>query len=615
MPRRLAARRPTAHYATLAVLFVVAVAYQLRALEYRFPRWFRVSHVAWPFLLDAEDQPHFFLQYVRPNAQQAGLRDGDTLLAVNGRPVTGRAVLADALATARQGDVMKVMTLSKGTGTGLAERTVSVRLVSPTEPDSPVGVLLIVIMPALCLALGFWVAAVRPRDVRAWLLLALMLSLASFFNSFPEFWGPKARLLGTLYYSFQQNSWLGWLFLLGVYFPEPFPAGARWRWWKWLQWVALPAWMVLVTAYVAAAVGELHSVAAVIRINRFIGRMHGPEVILGACLVGGFLACTVAKYRLAPSADSKRRLRVLYAGAGVSLLPLTVLSTIAQLHHVSPEQYFPLWLMIVAYVCFSLLPVTLAYVIVVQRAMDVRLVIRQGLKYSVAKNTVNALKTALAAVIGAGLYYSIYDWSRGRNSLFPYLTLAIGVALFAGLNPLLESLGAWTDRRFFRDAYNAEQILGELAEKVRTIVETESLLETVTQRIADALHVPRLAVLLDGSAPYQPAYALGFGNLPDVAFPEGGATVQALKKEKQPLRIYFDDPNSWVYHSSEVSDSEREMLMHLRAELLLPFAVKDRLIGFMSLGPKLSEAPYSGSDVRLLTSVATQAALALRSPG
>ena len=47
------------------------------------------------------------------------------------------------------------------------------------------------------------------------------------------------------------------------------------------------------------------------------------------------------------------------------------------------------------------------------------------------------------------------------------------------------------------------------------------------------------------------------------------------------------------------------------SELLLPLAVRDKLLGFISLGPKKSEEPYTGSDVRLLKSVAAQTGLAL----
>jgi sigma-B regulation protein RsbU (phosphoserine phosphatase) len=39
---------------------------------------------------------------------------------------------------------------------------------------------------------------------------------------------------------------------------------------------------------------------------------------------------------------------------------------------------------------------------------------------------------------------------------------------------------------------------------------------------------------------------------------------------------------------------------------LLPLSTRDKLLGFISLGPKLSDEPYSRTDVRLLKSVAAQ---------
>ena len=56
---------------------------------------------------------------------------------------------------------------------------------------------------------------------------------------------------------------------------------------------------------------------------------------------------------------------------------------------------------------------------------------------------------------------------------------------------------------------------------------------------------------------------------------------------------------------------DRDSLRALKTQLLLPLAVKKRLLGFVSLGAKQSEEPFSGTDVRLLESVATQTALAL----
>src|SRR5207302_6486951 len=169
----------------------------------------------------------------------------------------------------------------------------------------------------------------------------------------------------------------------------------------------------------------------------------------------------------------------------------------------------------------------------------------------------------------------------------------------------------WTDHHFFRDAYNAEQILSELSETVRGFVESRPLLETVAQTIAESLHVSRIAVMLGGAGPYRPAYAMGYAQNPDVAFSPNAGTVNQLRKERQPERIYLNDPDSWVNRDEQISSQERSNLAQLEAELLLPLAARDHLLGFISLGQKRSEEPYSGNDLRLLQSVASQTGLAL----
>jgi len=265
------------------------------------------------------------------------------------------------------------------------------------------------------------------------------------------------------------------------------------------------------------------------------------------------------------------------------------------------EQFFPPWLFLTAYVTLCFLPLTLAYVIVVQRAMDVRVVVRQGLQYALARGGILVLRFAIAAV----LFYVVYSLVRhvGGGTLSSYSVIAVGLALLFGLRRLSERLMRWTDRRFFRDAYRAEQILADLSENLRGIVETHSLLQTISERIAASLHVPQVAVLI-GSGPYQPAYAVGYPSTLEVTFPEDSGTVRRLREEREPERVYLDDPNSWVYRAPRVSEDERAKLAALRAELLLPVSVKDKLLGFISLSQKRSEEPYSGTDLRLLKSVA-----------
>lgn len=602
-------RSAPALYTVLAALFVIAVAYQVRALEQAFPQWFGVTFVQWPFYLDAEDQPHFVMQFVQSNARAAGLRDDDISIFINGISVSGRSIYSDILARSHPGDFLDVTYRRNGQR---LDRHARVSLEKVKGDLSLVGVLFYAALPAFCLTLGFWVVAVRIRDVRAWLLLGVLLSIATFFNSFPEFWSPPFRLPGTIYYQIQRDSWFGWLFLLGIYFPEPFPKTLRWQWWKWLAWIIVPLWVLIAAGDVVSFTLELYSIQAALPINQLIARTQVLSQIWFSLLVLGFLAFIAVKYRVASSLDAKRRLRVLYAGMAVSLLPFFLDFTIRRVKGVT-EDYFPYWLKITVYILFLLLPVTLAYVIVVQRALDIRVVLRQGLQYTLARRGVLILQILLSAALFVAL--TILMTSRSMNPLGTVAALAVGFWGIFLLHGATQRLAVWVDRRFFRDAYNAEQILNDLAEKVRTIVEIQPLLETVAQRIADSLHVKQIAVLLDRDGLYRPAHAVGVDALPELAFSSNAATVQVLKTEKEPTRVYFDDPDSWIYKTSEqgtaMSNEERDQLAALHSELLLPFSVKDDLLGFISLGQKLSEAPYSGNDLRLLSSVATQTALAL----
>jgi sigma-B regulation protein RsbU (phosphoserine phosphatase) len=189
--------------------------------------------------------------------------------------------------------------------------------------------------------------------------------------------------------------------------------------------------------------------------------------------------------------------------------------------------------------------------------------------------------------------------------------ILIGIILVLRIRKFADQLRAWLDRRFFREAYDAEQVLSELGEQVRTMVEPKSLLETVAARISQTLHVPQVAVLLGGDGLYRPAYAMGYGDLSGVTFPAVAATTKLLQKQKEPARVYLNDHDSWLYRDTDITDEERSKLARLQSELLLPLAVRDKLLGFISLGPKQSEEPYTGSDVRLLKSVAAQTGLAL----
>lgn len=591
-------------YTLLGAIALASVLFHFRSVEQIFPQWFGIERADWPFLLEAEDKPFYLLQILQDDAQKAGLKAGDQLMAINGASIQSVSAFADLLLKSKPGSAWRVSYQRQPQSNG---RTATIRLQRAKTQNDPIVIILYLVMPAFCLALGFWVVFVRLHDVRAWLLLGFLLSAATAFDSFPYLWEPGLRLFGSLYRRFFDSGGFACLFLLGLYFPEPFPRVARWPWWRWLAFVVMPLWAIFFLADVIGFITKLYSVRAAIPFNIFLAGTKLSSHVIYVVLAVSFLACIGAKYSMASSQDMKRRVRVLFAGTALGLLPLIIFFTIQQLRGVT-EEFFPGWFRLTIFLSFLLLPITFAYVIVVQRALDVRVVLRQGLQYTLASRGIIILQLVLSIALFSFVWALVT--SRSVSSLVIVSTIALGVAGLLLLQGGRKRLAVWIDRRFFRDAYNAEQILNDLSDQVRTMVEIKPLLEVVAGRIAGSLHIKELAVLLRENEMYRPCYAVGFDCLPEVTLPADAATVQLLRNERQPTRVYVDDPGSWL-NQPGVQQQEQQQVASLKPELLLPLSAKDELLGFMSLGQKLSEAPFSNTDLRLLRSVATQTGLAL----
>ena len=602
MPTKL----PIFRYCVLAFLFAITVAYEVPYLH----DILQDQNRSVPFfnIEEATDR----VGIVTAEAAKTGIRKGDEVLSIDGQSYRGASDWARPFAhTPDGGHITVVVRSSDPAHPGEHTIVLPVRTVRE-DPWRVAGELaLYFVLPGICILLGFWVALQRVRDPMAWLLLALMLTFPHIFESYKaEAWPPGWREAAMFYHATLGSMLPPTMFLFGRFFPEPFGRDSfRDKLWRFMQWTMAVPFTIFALIGAVETVIELSSFREASVIEGATHPLNGVMQVFAYLLIGSFFAATGTKYGASHSPDAQRRLRILYWGSTAAWTPGLILTVYALVQGKSIADIFPQWVILAALVPLTLFPITLAYVIVVQKAMDVRVALRQGLQYTLARNGVRVLQALLVTAVVATAIAMAEDISHNR----PRKITVIGVGLFAALTirRLGERVRTWVDRRFFREAYNAEQVLTELSEQVRAMVEPKSLLETVAARISETLHVPQVAVLLGGAGPYRPTYSIGYGDLSGMAFPPGTGTVKVLQAEKEPARVYLNDRESWLYRDDAVTDEERHKLAVLHSELLLPLAVRDKLLGFISLGPKKSEEPYTGSDVRLLKSVAAQTGLAL----
>ncbi len=590
MQPRSAARPRLAALAVLATLvFTLQIRFDVdifNDLRGRYPRAPFTLGAPWPTLARLQDE-----------ARAAGLQSGDRLVAVEGQAVNGMADLMGPVRRKHAGDTVSMTVARNG-----EERAFTLRL-GTHRPATPAliwvfGAVVWGLMPLLCLGLGFSVAALRPRDPRAWLLLALMLccsQLAAAGNVSPHGWPPYLRIPAVLFQTPAQLAWSVGMMLFGLYFPERWTLDQRFPWAKWILLGPLAVDTALRTAL---ALGVSENCRAVASLASALPGLRGVRDIVVVAAVSVFFIALSHRLRdPATPPDSRRRLRLLFWGSTASLTPLFLLF-LASVTGLRPLR--DSWELLLAVLALFLFPLTMTYVVLVQRALDVGVVVRQGMQYALARGGVRALQVVLTGGILLVVGWMAADPSTRRAQKMQFI--CFGVMVIFLIRRFAERIRLWVDRKFFREACNAEQMLSELGEEVHAIVETEPLLKMVAHRVAESLHIERLAMLVGGEGVFRPAYALGYAEPPDALFPSGGGAVEELRRRKAPLPVQPGDESSWL-HAAGVTPEERAQLARLESQLLLPLAGRRELLGFVSLGPKRSEAPYSSTDIRLLRSM------------
>jgi len=589
-------------YWLLAAYILASMTFYCAGVAKFLDGYFNPNHHAHaPFEFDTDS---LAVTSVRPEAKAVGLTTGDVITSLNGAPYSGQAQWLRIVRSAYPGDDLAVGVRKPNGRSTSVVIPLNDKTASPTRTREWVSYLLVICLPTLlCLLIGYWVAFARPHDPNAWLiLLVLSLPEALFFQ--PDWWPmPWLAFVGVWYMTLQIVGPLS-LLLIGIYFPE------RWRLdlkLPWAKWFLLVPPMAALGVILWLEAGQAFHPAWNhwgLRLDPWIGWIVNPINLICALL---YWAAIFDKLRSASSSDARRRMQVLCAGSVVGLGSVLIIFVLLPHLHVNPSRHD--WLWITGVVLFLFFPFALAYVVVVQRAMDVRILLRMGTKYALARATLAVVRTGVLT----GLFVLLITALRAP-SLTP--RSAVEIAVLAGLllrSRFTKNLSSWLDRKFFREAYNSEQLLAELSHRVRKYNESGPMLEMVLKSLAETLHIDKIAVLLRGGKTFQLQQAIGIpmnglSENGSVQLPMNSTTVRNLMRINTPVQLYRENPDGWLLLASS---SERELLDSMSTELLLPLPGRDQLMGLMTLGPKRSEEPYTPTDLRLLESVATQTGLAL----
>ncbi|MFN2455422.1 MAG: GAF domain-containing SpoIIE family protein phosphatase [Pyrinomonadaceae bacterium] len=547
----------------------------------------------------------------------AALHNDDEVIAFNGQPVTNSiAPINKYFSVAELGEYHMTVRREGGATQELTLRTLPLPFVGR------IGfVLSVIIIPVVFLFTGFALFVLKPYDKQA-LLLALLFAMYTLINSsgftIAPLWLKTLFAVAYLTACFAPPIFLHFTQI----FPDPSPLVRRFpRLEFWLYLPTLLLFLPLLTVFYALRLFAPERVAGL-----ELPRLSLAITIVSMLYISGGIFSLFNSYRRA-NYLSRRKLRVILAGTVASFTPPLIYFLASFVLDKRTLTAFGGWPQIVIGCAILLLPVSFAYAILRHKVIPVSLILRRSVRYLLVSRGSVVLEVAVVSLALVFFLHNFFKYFRLSG-----LTIGIVSAVFAIIVWNLTAafnhhiIKPVIDRRFFRQAYDAHAILSGLSQAVRTVTNTNQLLELVIIELQQALHTENVTIFLRDettndyvcalSSEYQADIHASVASHPPFVLPHNGLTLQHLRGASQPLHVDFTDPNSWVQEELATTQNEnyargRETLLRIHTTLLLPLETKDRMLGIVSLGPRLGDLPFSNEDERLLMSVAAQTSVAL----
>ncbi len=318
-----------------------------------------------------------------------------------------------------------------------------------------------------------------------------------------------------------------------------------------------------------------------------------------------------------PQTLRRQQLKWLTRGTLVAVVPFSLLYVLPYLADVAT----PDWTRNLAILSLVVLPLTFSWAIIRYRLMDVDLIFKRGVTYTLATAALVGFYFLIVAFAAETVHTRLLP-SAGAYGLIG--AIIITSALFDPIKRLIQER---VDRLFDRKRYDYRQTLIDFGRSLSTQTDLQTLLAEIVHRLPQTLLVSRVAVFLRDDDGH---HRLAAGHGLQRALLEMGATdaqqpaAQASDREAYDLSFFdFDLPSAPPHiflenpaQALHLAPAELRTAAALDLNYYLPCRVgtggKDRTIAVIGLGRTTDGDFLSSEDVELLESLAGYIGIALQ---
>lgn len=312
--------------------------------------------------------------------------------------------------------------------------------------------------------------------------------------------------------------------------------------------------------------------------------------IPGFTLITYSIASLIGSYRRSNDPVQQNRLMYLILGIGVMILGSAI--------NFTPLGKYPIDI-----AANGITAIFIVYAILRYQLLDIRVVIRQGMVYSIPTIIIGA---AYFLIITFSL--TVFELYSGVEIFLLSLAVAVVTALLA--EPLRERAQRIIDRLFFREKYDSQVMLQDLSSRAASVLDLYQITNMILTEVTSTLHIPRAAFFLrdEETGVFQITTQIGLEEIGNLTFRRSHPVVLWLSTHdnavsRQDMEILPQFQSLWR--------NERQDLEELEAELFSSIKVGSQLVGIFAWGSKRSEQAFSTEDKLTLSTVANQTAVAI----
>ncbi|MEO8726764.1 MAG: ATP-binding protein [Acidobacteriaceae bacterium] len=508
--------------------------------------------------------------------EKAGIKRGDILLQVNAHEVNNSA----ALSRARFGSgIYREITYTlQRDGVKLDVQVITV----PADRSLNAGLRLIAL---IYLGIGLYVLFRRwtaPKSLHFYLFC-----LVSFISYSFKYTGKLNSFDWTIYWC----NIAAWLLqpALFLHFTLTFPEVKAWARHRW----------AVISIYVPAALLMAVQITAISRLQATeLLRFNLDRLQMFYLVVYFWIAAAVLyhTYRNSESPLQRQQMRWITRGTVLALAPFTLFYVFPYLLGIVPTAAMQF-----SFLSLIFLPLTFGYAIVRFRLMDVDLIFKRGMTYTLAMACIAGLYFG-GIGIAAGLVHARMP-SAGPWGLMA--AIAITALLF---DPVKRLIQARVDRIFYKTRYDYRHTLIEFGRDLNSETDLPAMLTAVIDRLSRTLLVNRAAIFVAASDGSGFALAKSFGIAPRHELDLSFLTGQAARRADDARHVFYDNPHRVV----SATPADQQVISTLDLNYYIPCQVQNRTIAVLGLGKSASGEFLSSEDIELLETLSSYIGIAIQ---